>query len=71
MSGSSRRFPRHFLNSDFPLENEGKDGKNLAPRLGLEEVPDALLPDHLRPADFPIFQEFPDCSADFPGLSFI
>ena len=24
-----RRFPRHFLNCDFPLVNEGKDGKNL------------------------------------------
>ena len=47
VSGTSRRFPRHFLSCDFPEEMKEKDGKNLNSQdlhLALE-VPDVLLPD--------------------------
>ena len=44
MSGTTRRFPRHFWNCDFPKETKEKTARTWAPRLGLE-VPDVLLPD--------------------------
>ena len=39
-----RAFSRTFLELRFSIGNEGKDRKNLTPRLGLE-LPDVLLPD--------------------------
>ena len=40
----SRRFPRHFLNCNFPQEMKEKTARTWTPRLG-REVPDVLLPD--------------------------
>ena len=53
--GFHRQNPRLLLNCDVVWKNEGKEGKTLCPRLGLE-VPDVRLPDiGDRTLDMPVF----------------